>query len=209
MKPYKANIVHVGKASEIVCKCSACEWQGRASKLKEIVECDLTPGDESPAGRCPKCESLAYVLPTEEAVRDLPTNAQSKPDTGGHTDGESSIKVKHWSCYNCAQSPDEFVVTHQIDVSDQRVSNGQVYLTVGAIEGNVDDLLSLTAEVNTNPYTGIEHVPCIHVHFDNDALAMTLFKIGNKIVLRLETDVSITQEAPIAESSEQGFWIIE
>lgn len=42
-------------------RCGACEWIGCASQLTAIEDCSLTPGDPSPAGRCPDCNTLAYV----------------------------------------------------------------------------------------------------------------------------------------------------
>lgn len=47
------------------CECD-CGWEGPAEELAEIGECALTPGDPSPAGRCPKCDCLAYVQKEEE-----------------------------------------------------------------------------------------------------------------------------------------------
>lgn len=43
------------------CKCANCGWVGPFSDLSDIQECALTPGDASPAGRCPNCDMLAYV----------------------------------------------------------------------------------------------------------------------------------------------------
>lgn len=80
---------------------------------------------------------------------------------------------------------------HQFDIDDQRETGGQAYITVGALEGDLDDMLSVTMEVNTNPLNGIDHVPCAHVHFDGDNLAVSLFKIGNKILVRPETGVTV------------------
>jgi hypothetical protein len=99
-----------------------------------------------------------------------------------------SVPVKHWECYG-ANGTSAF--THQVDIDDQRVSNGQLYLTVGALGGDADDLLSATAEVNTNPENGVDQVPCLHIHFDSDALAFSAFKVNDKILLRLEAGVSI------------------
>ncbi|EMN3634461.1 hypothetical protein R3Q56_006703 [Pseudomonas aeruginosa] len=101
-----------------------------------------------------------------------------------------SMKVKHWSAYNEETSAS---ATHEIEVHDQRGVNGQVYLTVGALEGALDEMLSVVAEVNTNPETGKESVPCIHVSFDSGAMAFSLFKIGDKILLRPENDVTLTR----------------
>ena len=66
----------------------------------------------------------------------------------------------------------------------------------------------MTMEVGTNPLNGLDQVACAHVHFDGDSLAMSLFKIGDKILMRPETDVSIRpfyQE--VNGRSEQLYWI--
>ncbi|MDD2744494.1 MAG: hypothetical protein PHV02_19725 [Rhodocyclaceae bacterium] len=117
---------------------------------------------------------------------------------------ETSVKVKHWGAYHVEGTVD----THQFDIADQRETNGQAYITVGALEGSDDDLLSVTMEINTSPLNGIDHVPCAHVHFDGDSVAVSLFKIGNKILVRPETEVSIE---PFFQNvngfGEQLYWI--
>lgn len=42
-------------------RCSNCDWKGKASETGNIGSCCLMPGDPSPVGRCPSCDSLAYV----------------------------------------------------------------------------------------------------------------------------------------------------
>ena len=117
---------------------------------------------------------------------------------------ENSVKVKHWDAY----SDQEHGATHQIDILDQRASNGQAFLTVGALEGDVDDMLSATAEVNTNPLNGIDHVPCVYVHFDADNLAVSLFKLGPKILVRTENGVSINAfSGDVGGRPEKLYWI--
>jgi len=65
------------------------------------------------------------------------------------------------------------------------------------MDGALDDMISVVAEVNTNPVTGTDEVPCVHVSFDDDAMAFSLFKVGDKILLRLENDVTLTRtESP-------------
>ncbi len=100
---------------------------------------------------------------------------------------ETSVKVKYWDAYYVEGT----ALTHQIDIADQRGTTGQVYITAGALEGDVDEMLSVTMEINANPLNGIDLVPCAHVHFDGDSLAVSLFKIGNKILVRPKTGVSI------------------
>jgi hypothetical protein len=55
-------------AGDTMCKCSDCGWINRFADLKEIGDCCLTPGNPSPAGRCPapQCNSLAYIVKREE-----------------------------------------------------------------------------------------------------------------------------------------------
>ena len=55
-----------GPDDETPCECEDCDWQGPFSALAGIGDCILTPGDPSPAGRCPRCETLAYVVKARE-----------------------------------------------------------------------------------------------------------------------------------------------
>lgn len=119
---------------------------------------------------------------------------------------KSSVPVKYWDCYHSEYATAN---THQFDVDDQRKTHGQMYVDIGALEGHVDDMLGITMEINTNPLNGIDHVPCAHVHFDGSNLAVSLFKIGDKILVRPETDVRITavREKAFDKWPEQMFWI--
>lgn len=118
--------------------------------------------------------------------------------------GESSVQVRYWDCYGNPSC----VNTHQMDIADQRQTNGQLYVDLGALEGNLDDLLSVTLEVNTNPLNGIDHVPCAHIHFDADSMAVSLFKIGNRILVRPETEVSIDPfQQTVNGVQEMLYWI--
>ncbi len=58
---YYATVEHDNHPEEIACVCDSCTWRGPASDLNEINDAVLTPGHESPAGRCPDCAALAYV----------------------------------------------------------------------------------------------------------------------------------------------------
>jgi hypothetical protein len=59
-------------AADTLCECGGCDWIGRFRELVAIGDAFLTPGDPSPAGRCPYCEALAYVFPDESALIDPP-----------------------------------------------------------------------------------------------------------------------------------------
>jgi hypothetical protein len=67
---YRAEI-DVDDESPASCDCG---WHGPAARLLPIDDCALTPGDPSPAGRCPDCDSLAYLVRYDDAagaLRDL------------------------------------------------------------------------------------------------------------------------------------------
>lgn len=98
---------------------------------------------------------------------------------------ETSVAVKHWDAY-CVEGT---VDTHQFDIEDLRSTSGQAHITVGALEGHLDDMLSVTMEVNADPLNPIDHVPCAHVHIDSDSLAFSLFKIDDKILMRPGTNI--------------------
>ena len=55
---------------DVPCTCGSCAWSGPAEALAAIKDCALDPGDASPAGRCPECDSLAYPDRPQDHLRD-------------------------------------------------------------------------------------------------------------------------------------------
>jgi hypothetical protein len=55
------------------CECGNCDWKGAIAEATVIEGAVLTPGDPSPCGRCPECDSLCYLTRPEDAVRDAAT----------------------------------------------------------------------------------------------------------------------------------------
>ena len=86
---------------------------------------------------------------------------------------------------------DETGPEFEIQLTDQRVTNGQLYIDMAAKNGHVDDMLSLSLEISRLP-GGTTDTQCAHLHFDGDNLAMSIFKQGDAYILRPETDVRIT-----------------
>lgn len=116
----------------------------------------------------------------------------------------SSVPVAHWDSY----AADGQVMTHQIDVADQRKENGQLFLDVTKVNENADVSMGITIEINSNPLNDAEHVPCAHIHFDGDHLALSLFKVGRRILARPESDVVVEPTIhKIRGFNEQLFWI--
>jgi len=100
---------------------------------------------------------------------------------------KTSCQVKHFGAYEC----EETVMTHQLDVEDHRERSGQVRVTLGELDGDIDDFMSLLVEVGADPIKGIDQAPCVHLHRDDDELAISLFKMGSKIILRPETGLQV------------------
>ena len=85
---------------------------------------------------------------------------------------------------------DETGPEFEIQLVDQRISNGQLFIDMAPKNGRIDDTLSLTLEINRLP-EGNADTQCAHLHFDSDNLAMSIFKQGDAYILRPETDVTI------------------
>ena len=59
---YMATTEFFKAEAATACRCDNCDWHGMADALLAIGDAILTPGCEVPAGRCPECETLAYVV---------------------------------------------------------------------------------------------------------------------------------------------------
>lgn len=79
---------------------------------------------------------------------------------------------------------------YSMEVTDQRNTNGQLFVDVGAVEGEVDDTLSATFEINKIPGTETS-TQCLHLCFNGDAPAVSMFKKGDSYIIRPEHGVSI------------------
>ncbi len=102
-----------------------------------------------------------------------------------------SVPVAYWD--STRYNPDGGIVptaTFQIDIEDQRESDGHVYVTVGTVEGDVDDMLSCAVEVARLPGGAVD-LPCVRLNFDGHAHAAAFFKVGEEIIVRPESGVTI------------------
>jgi hypothetical protein len=52
------------------CTCGSCDWKGAIAEAAIVEGAVLTPGDPSPCGRCPECDSLCYLTRPQDAVSD-------------------------------------------------------------------------------------------------------------------------------------------
>jgi len=79
-----------------------------------------------------------------------------------------------------------------MEITDRRAVNGQLYVDVASEEGDPDDLMSATFEINRLPGSRTD-MQCMHLHFNCDALAMSIYKQDNSYILRPEAGVTIRQ----------------
>ena len=77
-----------------------------------------------------------------------------------------------------------------MEVVDKREQSGQLFIDVGAEDGDIDDILTASFE-NSNLPGSRTHTQAMHLHFNDDEMAMTVFKQGDKYILRPETNVTI------------------
>lgn len=117
-------------------------------------------------------------------------------------DGDTSVPVKHWAAY---ADPDS-AHTHGFDIADNRRILGQALMSIGTLGG--DPTLSIGMEIATNPLDDLEQVPSAIVHFDEGSVAMAVYRIGNRLLLRPEVAVTVQPfYSDLARGRERLFWV--
>lgn len=124
------------------------------------------------------------------------------PASKGATD---SVPVAYWDSEAYGGSTPGKDKPFLFEVGDRRDSCGQMFLDMAARSGKTELLASVTMEVNRLPGTE-DDVPCVHLHFDDDNLAASFFKQGDRFVIRLETDVRLA--STVLDNGEHA-WILE
>lgn len=150
-------------------------------------------------------ESLELnVHPVKLAVEETSVATQDVPLEPVASVLISPDLVKHWAAYDV---PDT-VMTHQLEVRDNRKDSGQVTLTLAEKDAEFDSdaILLVCAEVGTEPVSGLGHVPAALVSFDADDDAFMLYKVGADILLVPAAQVQCKAEL-VGPSSEQGYRI--
>lgn len=121
---------------------------------------------------------------------------------------QKSVPVEHWA--SARYRVDQGLVPvggqkFEMEIEDRRETTGQLWVTTSAEGGSVDDMLAVCLEVNQlRPEDG--DTQAAHVHFDSDNLAFTIFKQGDRYLLRLETGVTLKQEH-LADGA--IIWVVE
>lgn len=91
------------------------------------------------------------------------------------------------------------------EITDQRATAGQVFIDVAAENGKPELMAAVTMEINRLPLTK-DDLPCVHLHFDESSLAASIFKQGDRFVIRPETGVRLS--SGVLENGERA-WFLE
>jgi hypothetical protein len=97
----------------------------------------------------------------------------------------SRVAVSYWNDQKPVKEREFFM-----EVTDQRNTNSQMYVDIAPIEGDIDDIMSLTLEINRLPDDDTDR-QCAHLHFDGSNMAVSIFKDNDRYIVRPETDVRI------------------
>jgi hypothetical protein len=141
---------------------------------ENTVPCELcgTPTPMTVTKRCDRCWELEKRITADP---ELAKKIIAKVD-GMKT--KSSVDVAYWDSNvyggNMPDAPKAF----KMEIDDQRYANGHLYVDVGANEGDIDNILYATFEVNRIPGSK-DDVQCVHLHFDGDNMAASFFKQGD------------------------------
>lgn len=101
----------------------------------------------------------------------------------------SKVAVAYWNRYPGHDFPSDSRPFF-MEIIDQRLSNGQMYVDIAPESGNLDDIMSLSLEINRLPDEETDR-QCAHLHFDGENLAVSIFKDGDGYIVRPETNVGI------------------
>lgn len=136
-------------------------------------------------------DSHATLMGLIERARAINKSILSEPR-------KTCTPVKYWADYGDNSAS----MTHLFELEDQTATAGQAYITLSKPvpkdateeqqEALYENYLSATMEINENPLSPGEFVPCLHLHFNGDELALSFFKVGKRFLVRPETDICIS-----------------
>lgn len=102
-------------------------------------------------------------------------------------EGNGEFIVLDYQLAYVSDPADDF--QYEMEVTDQRESNGQLFVDIGAVEG-IDDILAATFEIDKLPGTEIS-TQAMSLNFDMDVPAAKFFKKGDCYIIRTEHNVTI------------------
>lgn len=112
-------------------------------------------------------------------------------DVLSHGDSHA-VDVGHWDeAHPRAADPEN---RFSNDLSDQRLTNGQVFQSIRLRETPPESDLQLHVMTEINSLHGDDlPLPCAHISTDDDDHTTSIFRRGDGLILRLDTGVGMTR----------------
>lgn len=112
--------------------------------------------------------------------------------------------VKHWNSEQYTGDQCEHNTEFQLQVLNGTLaSGGSVFVELGPVEGDIDDIMSVGVEISSDPISNSD-VQAAHVYFDTDNLAFSAFKTNHEYLIRMESGVGL--ERVYVESDKNGIY---
>ena len=126
--------------------------------------------------------------------------AMDENDPGAHLvlglkkEANLSALVSHWEVKAGTADPTREHPSFALNLKSQCETNDQVYLDIERLNDSADDpdMMSAIFEIGTDPVTNLD-CPVVHLSGGTDDKLVSAFQRGNKLHLRLETGVTMSQ----------------
>lgn len=122
-----------------------------------------------------------------ECVRIGVVEGSAEMETLPKGDGASVVDVAHFAKHGSDDEPRNY----GLEVLDHRREAGQLAVSLQAKDGHTDEGVYAFMEVNDFPEMKVDEAPCLHLHFDEGNLAMSIYRVGDDYFIRLEHGVKM------------------
>lgn len=124
-----------------------------------------------------------------EPMTEIAPDATANTETANQDANPDIVAVEYWASTRYSND-EEANGRFFMEIVDRRAQSGQLFVDVATEDGDPDDLLTAAFEINRLPGSKTD-VQCLHLHFNADAMAMSIFKQGDRYILRPEAGVNI------------------
>lgn len=191
------------KVGEETVKPTCAAASDKVAWLSQLKEGSLVWWNDPDDGICSGAYAVTKV--PEDASQDdcmftIENEQASIAEVPGHelcelgpkVSAPASVQVEHWASdlYRANSGRVRALEpVFEFEIEDKRASSGQAWLSLASRDSHVDDLLAVCMEVNSlGDDTATQTA---HVHFDSDNLAFSVFKRGDRYLLRPEAGVTL------------------
>lgn len=99
------------------------------------------------------------------------------------TDDTTQVEVEHWDSPRYGgDNVRAGGVPFTMELVDHRALTGQMLLNIAPVEGDLDDILSVAAEVSSAPGSN-DAVQALSLYVDSDNVALRFFKQDDQVLI--------------------------